>query len=285
VNQTSKTRAVVVTGASTGIGKACALHFDSLGFQVFAGIRKQADAVTLQQEASPRLTQIYLDVTKSETIASAAKAVTAAVGDAGLAGLINNAGIAVGGPLEFLSIDGLRQQLEVNVIGQIAVTQAFLSLLRQGRGRIVNMGSISGRMAMPFLGPYAASKFALGALTDSLRVELYPWDIQVSIVEPGSIDTPIWGKSLSAADQMAKTWPQQAQDLYGQAMDVTRQAVADAGRSAASVNKVVEAVTHALTADRPKTRYLVGRGTWVAALVAKFMSDRLRDKITLRQRG
>jgi NAD(P)-dependent dehydrogenase (short-subunit alcohol dehydrogenase family) len=275
----------VVTGASTGIGKACALQFDSLGFRVFAGIRKQADAVALQQEASQQLTQIYLDVTKGETIASAAKAVAAAVGDAGLAGLINNGGIAVGGPLEFLSVDELRQQLEVNVIGQIAVTQAFLPLLRQGRGRIVNMGSISGRIAMPFLGPYAASKSALGALTDSLRVELYPWDIQVSIVEPGPIDTPIWGKSLSAADQMAKTWPKQAQDLYGQAMEATRQAVADVGRSAASVSKVVEAVTHALTAKHPKTRYLVGRTTWITALVAKFMSDRLRDRIILRQRG
>ena len=285
MNQTEKRKAVVITGASTGIGNACALHLDKKGFQVFAGVRKQADAVALQEQASERLTQVYLDVTKSASIASAAEVVATAVGDAGLAGLINNAGIAVGGPLEFLPTDALRRQLEINVVGQIAVTQAFLPLLRMGRGRIVNMGSISGRVAMPLMGPYSASKFALGALTDSLRVELYPWGIEVSIVEPGAIDTPIWEKSLSAANKMAEAWPQQAYTLYGQAMNAARQTTVDASRSAAPVDKVVEAVTHALTAKHPKTRYLVGRRTWVAALIAKFLSDRVRDKMILQRRS
>jgi NAD(P)-dependent dehydrogenase (short-subunit alcohol dehydrogenase family) len=284
VNQATA-KSVVITGASTGIGKACALHLDQLGYRVFACVRKQKDAELLQRQASNQLVQLYVDVTKKESITSAAKAVGEAVGENGLAGLINNAGIAFGGPLEFLPIDQLRQQLEINVIGQISVTQAFLPLLRQGEGRIINMGSISGRVAMPFLGPYAASKFALGALTDSLRVELYPWDMQVSIIEPGSIDTPIWDKSLSAVDQLVDVWSPQVHELYGSAMTSTRQAVAEAGQSAASVDEVVKAVMHALTAKRPKTRYLVGRRTWLAALVAKLMSDRVRDRVILWQRG
>jgi NAD(P)-dependent dehydrogenase (short-subunit alcohol dehydrogenase family) len=252
---------------------------------VFAGVRKQADAAALQEQASQRLTQLYLDVTRRDTIASAAEVVAAAVGDTGLAGLINNAGVAVGGPLEFLPTEALQRQLEINVVGQVAVTQAFLPLLRMGHGRIVNMGSVSGRVAMPFMGPYSASKFALGALTDSLRVELYPWNIQVSIVEPGAIDTPIWEKSLKAADKMAETWSPQVHALYGPAMNAARQAAVDASRSAIPVDKVVDAVTHALTAKHPKTRYLIGRGTWVAALIAKFMSDRVRDRVILQRRS
>ena len=284
MNQTT-IQSIVVTGASTGIGKACALHLDQLGFRVFACVRKQKDAGDLQQQASERLIQLYLDVTQPESIAAAARVVSTGAGEAGLAGLVNNAGIAVGGTLEFIPPEKLKQQLDVNVTGQIAVTQTLMPLLRRGRGRIVNMGSVSGRVAMPLMGPYSASKFALGALNDALRLELYPWDIQVSIVEPGAIDTPIWGKSLSAADQMSKDLPSQAYDLYGVAMDKTQQAVASAASSAEPVEKVVDAVVHALTAKRPKTRYLVGRSTWAAALAAKFLSDGIRDQVILRMRG
>ncbi|MBN1991550.1 MAG: SDR family oxidoreductase [Anaerolineae bacterium] len=282
-NQTPKV--VVVTGASTGIGQACALHLDKLGFYVFAGVRKQADAEALRQQASSRLMPVFLDVTQNKTIISTAEAVRDFAGPAGLAGLVNNAGIAVGGPLEFLSIEALCRQIEVNVIGQIAVTQAFLPLLRLGRGRIINMGSISGRGAMPFMGPYAASKFALRALTDSLRLELRPWNIQVSLIEPGAIDTPIWEKSLSAADELANAWPPEVHDLYGQAMTTTRQTIFKAGQNAVSVDEVVGAVTHALTAKQPKTRYLVGRGTKVIALAIKLLPDRVRDWFILKQRN
>ena len=283
-DQTPKTKAVLVTGASTGIGQACAMHLDKLGFLVFAGIRKQADGDALRQRTSERLAPIFLDVTRSDTIAAAAETVTEAVDQIGLTGLVNNAGIAVSGPLEFLPIVELRKQLEVNVIGQIAVTQAFLPLLRLGHGRIVNMGSISGRVAMPFMGPYAASKFALRALTDSLRVELRPWDIHVSIVEPGAIDTPIWGKSLSATDQIAETWPQKVYDLYGQAMNSARQVAINASQTAVPVDEVVGAVVHALTAKRPRTRYLIGRGVKIADLFGKLIPDRWRDWLIIRQR-
>src|SRR5439155_3574156 len=148
------TKSIVITGASTGIGRACALRLDRMGFRVFAGVRKTEDGEALKQQASERLTPVVIDVTDVASIARAAEMVAAEVGEAGLAGLVNDAGIAVAGPLEFIPIEELRKQLEVNVIGQIAVTQVFLPLLRKGHGRIVNMGSISGRLAVPLLGPY-----------------------------------------------------------------------------------------------------------------------------------
>ena len=196
--------AVVVTGASTGIGEACALQLDRMGFSVFAGVRREADGKALEQKASGRLTPVFIDVADEVSIASAVETVSAAVGDAGLAGLVNNAGIAVPAPIELVPLDALRRQLEVNVIGQVSVTQAFLPLVRKAQGRIVNMGSIAGRLAIPFLGPYCMSKFAMEALTDSLRVELRPWGIKVSLVEPGRISTPIWGKGIATGHELMK---------------------------------------------------------------------------------
>jgi NAD(P)-dependent dehydrogenase (short-subunit alcohol dehydrogenase family) len=281
---TSETlKSVVITGASSGIGRACALRLDKLGWQVFAGVRQEAAGAELCRQASARFMPVLLDVGEPNSIAAAA-IVKATVGQAGLAGLVNNAGIGTGGPLEILPIAELRRSLEVNVIGQIAVTQAFLPLLRKGRGRIVNMGSISGRVAMPGLGPYAASKFALEALTDALRVELSPWGLSVSIIEPGPIDTPIWAKSLATADNLTQTWPPQAFDLYGQAIKIIRQAIVNSSRQAAPVNEVVRAVTHALSAKRPHTRYPVGRGMGLTSSVLPLLPDRLRDWVIIRQR-
>ncbi|MCK6625407.1 MAG: SDR family oxidoreductase [Anaerolineae bacterium] len=275
-------KTVVITGASTGIGAACALHLDRLGWQVFAGVRKPADGEALRQQASDRLTPLLLDVTDPAAIAAAATAVTATAGEGGLAGLVNNAGIALGGPLEFVPIAHLRQQLEVNVIGQMAVTQAFLPLLRRGPGRVVNMGSISGRVAMPFVGPYAASKFAMEALTDSLRVELRPWDIHVSIVEPGPIATPIWQKSLTAADELTQALPPAAHQLYGAAIAKARERLVAASQAGIPPETVAQVVAHALTSPRPKTRYPIGRGVRLAILFAKFFPDRLRDWLITR---
>lgn len=165
---------VVITGASTGIGAACARHLDELGFQVFAGVRKSQDGERLRAFTSRKLTLIRLDVTDDGSIAAAVDTVCSAVGESGLAGLVNNAGIAVPGPIETVPLAEARKQFEVNVLGQIAATQAFLPLLRQSRGRIVNMGFIAGLAATPFLGLYGASKFALEGLTDALRVEVSP---------------------------------------------------------------------------------------------------------------
>ena len=279
------TRAVVITGASTGIGEACALRFDKLGFRVFAGVRKEADGERLQRQTSDRLSPVFLDVTDEASIASAAEMVRAAVGDAGLAGLVNNAGITVPGPLEFLPIEDLRLQIEVNLIGQIAVTQAFLPLLRQGKGRIVNMGSVGGRMATPFIGAYCASKFALEGATDSLRQELRPWGISVSIVEPGSIATPIWEKGVAAAEKLNEKLPQRAHDLYDTAVAAMRRAVDKRTAAGIPPDEVAKAVAHALTAKRPKTRYLVGLDARLPAMFAKILPDRVRDGLVARAMG
>ncbi|MDY6916721.1 MAG: SDR family oxidoreductase [Chloroflexota bacterium] len=278
-------RAVVVTGASRGIGEACALRLDSLGFTVFAGVRTATDARALQLKASPRLIPILLDVTDGDSIASAARTVADSLQGGGLAGLVNNAGIAVAGPLEFLATDMLRHQFEVNVVGQVAVTQAFLPLLRKGKGRIVNMGSKEGRLAMPFLGPYCASKFALEALTDSLRMELRAWDIPVSIVEPGTVATSILERSIAAAEDTVRDLPEHAHELYDPAIAAARRAADGIVASAAPADAVAGAVVHALTARRPKSRYVVGRDARLVSLMARFIPDTLCQSLVLRQMG
>jgi len=253
-------RAIVITGASTGIGRACALHLDGLGFRVFAGVRKEADGEALRREASDRLTPLMLDVTDAASIAAAAETVAEATGGNGLAGLVNNAGIGVAGPLEVLPIADLRRQFEVNVIGQVAVTQAFLPLLRRAGGPVVNIGSSGGRVTKPFIGAYCASKFALEALTGSLRLELHPWDIRVVMIEPGPVATPIWGKSMAATEALIERLPQAARDLYMPVVAAAR-AVLEARGTAVGMpaETVARAVARALTARRPKRRYLVGR--------------------------
>lgn len=275
----------MITGASTGIGAACALHLDRLGWRVFAGVRKQADAETLKAQSSPRLTPISLDVTDTVSISTAASAVAGAVGQAGLAGLVNNAGIVVPGPIEFLPLADLRRQLEINVVGQVAVTQGFLPLIRAGRGRIVNMGSISGRMATPFTGAYAASKFALEALTDALRLELAPWGISVSIVEPGAVATPIWEKSARTAEAMLGSVQPEALALYAEAIEAVKRTAADAAKRAVDPVDVARIVEHALTAARPRTRYVVGREAKFRAAMALLVPDRVRDNLVAKAMG
>ncbi|MEH2435294.1 MAG: SDR family NAD(P)-dependent oxidoreductase [Nostoc sp.] len=278
-------RAVVVTGASTGIGQACALRLDQLGFSVFAGVRQDSDAQTLKQKGSQRLIPIFLDVTDAESIAAAVDRVTNAVGGAGILGLVNNAGIAVPGPLELLAIAEFQHQMQVNVTGQLAVTQAFLGLLRQSRGRIVNMGSISGRSPTPFLGAYNASKFALVALNDVMRMELRPWGISVSIIEPGSIATPIWEKSLSQSEIAQHDLSQTAQNLYGQAMNIVREKMQIIASRGISADLVAQAVVHALTAKKPKTRYLIGQDAKIGAVLKHILPDKLHDCVILYSMG
>jgi NAD(P)-dependent dehydrogenase (short-subunit alcohol dehydrogenase family) len=272
-------KSVVITGASTGIGAACALHLDQLGWRVFAGVRKQGDAEALRAQGSARLTPISLDVTDTVSISTAAGAVAGAVGAAGLAGLVNNAGIVVPGPIEFLPLPDLRRQLEINVVGQVAVTQAFLALIRAGRGRIVNMGSISGRMATPFTGAYSASKFALEALTDALRLELAPWGISVSIIEPSAVATPIWEKSAKTAEAMLGSAPPETLVLYAEAIAAVKETAAHAAKGAIDPVEVARAVEHALTASRPRTRYVVGREAKIRAAMALLVPDRVRDNL------
>jgi NAD(P)-dependent dehydrogenase (short-subunit alcohol dehydrogenase family) len=279
------TGTAVVTGASTGIGRACALHLDRLGFQVFAGVRQETDGKALKEEASDRLVPILIDVTDAASIASAVDMVTPVVAGAGLCGLVNNAGILIPGPLEFTPIAEIRKQLEVNVIGHIAVTQAFLPLLREGHGRIVNIGSINGRVAAPFIGAYCAAKFAIEALTDALRMELRPWDISIAIVEPGSTATPMWDKAFATSKAIQGDLPQWARDLYAPAIAAMGEAADKMRQAAISPEAVARAVAHALTARRPKTRYLVGRDARILAALAQVLPDRALDNLLTRQMG
>jgi NAD(P)-dependent dehydrogenase (short-subunit alcohol dehydrogenase family) len=270
-------RALVITGASTGIGAACAFHLDRLGFLVFAGVRKIEDGEALQRQGVNRLVSLILDVTDETSIQRSHVIVSEHVGNRGLFGLINNAGIAVVGPLEAVPIPDLRRQLEINLIGQVAVTQAFLPLIRKARGRIVNMGSIAGRAAMPLMGPYAASKFALEAITDALRLEVQQWGIEVSIVEPGAIATPIWDKSGKGATDLEAAITPELRTLYEGVIAGVKKVVAEAAKRAIAPDAVARAVEHALTAPRPKTRYLVGTDAKFRALMVKLLPDRVSD--------
>ncbi len=272
---------VLITGASTGIGKACALLLDRSGYRVFAGIRKEKDGQRLQTEGTGNIFPITLDITDADQIAKAVETVTDALEPgSGLAGLVNNAGIVMAGPLEFLPIDSLRRQLEVNVIGHVAVIQAFLPLIQKGCGRIVNIGSTAAFFAAPFLGAYAASKFAMEAVADSLRRELLPRGIFVSVVEPGYTETPIWDKGYDQADQLMEGFAAHAKDLYVNPFNRGRKFLDKGRHQAISPEVIAKAVSRAIGSKRPKTRYLVGTDTHVLALAAKFLPDRLGDWLT-----
>ncbi len=272
-------RYVVITGASSGIGEACAMYLARLGFGVFAGVRKKEDAQALRARGAGRIEPLFVDVTDADSVASAAETVRRAAYESRLAGLVNNAGIAVAAPLEFLPVEELRRQLEINVVGQVAVTQAFLPMLREGNGRVVNVGSIGGKIAGPLLGAYAASKFAMEGLTDSLRRELEPWTIHVAIVEPGAVRTPIWERSLIAADALLHQFPRRALVLYGSEIERQRRSALEAARKGIPPEIVARAVAHALTAKRPKTRYPVGRDARVASVLVRLLPDRVLDRI------
>lgn len=276
---------VVITGASTGIGAACALELDRRGFRVFAGVRSEADGQRLQSRGSNRIVPIRLDVTDSEEIAAAGSLVGRSVGEAGLMGLVNNAGIVVAGPLEILPIEELRRQLEVNVIGQVAVIQAFLPLVRKARGRIVNMGSFNGRISAPYMAPYAASKHALDAISAALRVELRNWGIRVALIEPGSIATPIWEKSMAAGNALAASVSPETVAMYGADLDALLAATTRLAAAALPVERVVRAVVHALTSRRPRTRYPIGLSTKLLFRATKWIPDPIWDRIIKRALG
>lgn len=273
------TKSALVTGASTGIGRATALRLDRAGFTVFAGVRKSADAEALAAEASERLVPVLLDVTDDAQVAAAAAVLAERVGGSGLDALVNNAGIAAAAPIEFVPLDELRRQLEVNVVGQVAVTQAVLPLLRAARGRIVNVTSIGGLVAGPMLGPYHASKFALEALTHTLRTELSPWGIEAIAIEPGQIATPIWGTASDLADRMLERMPAEATELYGRGMAGARKAARRAAENGLDPDEVAKVIERALTAKRPRTRYTVGADARLGATIIARLPDRTRDRL------
>lgn len=271
-------KSVLITGAAKGIGEACALRLHALGFRVYAGVRRSEDGAALQQRAgSSGLVPLLLDVTDADQIAAAASRVQTET--QGLHGLVNNAGIAVAGPLEFLPLSEVRHQLEVNVIGQLAVTQALLPAVRRGNGRIVFMSSIAGRSAMPFTAPYGASKFALEAMADALRVELLGEGLEVVLIEPAMIRTPIWESSLARAEGMLSEMPAEMESRYGRELQALRRMVRSAGRSGPPPDRVADAVVHALTARRPRTRYVIGRDARIRLMLEHLLPTRVRDRI------
>ncbi|CAN5702895.1 SDR family oxidoreductase [soil metagenome] len=272
-------RCVLVTGASTGIGRACALHLAALGWHVFAGVRKESDGDDLVSAAPAGLTPVHLDVTDEDSIAEAARRVASAIGEEGLDGLLNNAGVSFQGPLEHLPLQDLRRQLEVNVVGQIAVTQAFLPALRRARGRIVLMSSISGLRPVPFLGPYSASKAALESLGDALRVELGPWGIKVVLIEPGSIATPIWAKGVNGVDDIIDRLPPEGRRHYETTLRRLSTLALRTGMRGIAPEKVAVKVAKALTSRRPRARYLVGSDAILRTRVESLLPTSLKDKL------
>ena len=270
---------VLITGASTGIGAACAIRLAAAGMHVYAGVREDADGAALRAQNAALITPLHIDVTDAGSIAAAVATLDAQLGDAGLNGLINNAGIAIGGPLEVLPMNEIRRQFDVNVFGALAVTQAFLPQLRRARGRIVNMGSIAGRIALPFLGPYCMSKSALRAMTHALRLEVDAWGIDVALVEPGAIATPIWKKSNAAADVMQATLQNDTLAHYSRHLEGIRRVIAKAEEQAISADAVARAVEHALTAARPKTEYLVGNDARMRAAINAVLPQFLQDRL------
>ena len=275
----------MITGTSTGIGRASALRLDAAGFDVFATVRRDEDGERLRAEASPRLRTLIVDVTDADAVAAAAREVDEAAGERGVAGLVNNAGMSVGGPLEFLPLDDLRRQLEVNLVAQVGVTQAFLPAIRRATGRIVNMTSVGGRIVNPFLGPYHASKWGLEAITDALRKELRPWGIRVIAVEPGTIDTEIWRKGTEQAEELAAGLPEEGHRLYDDKipkMLAMARRLADHAQPADRVAKVVE---RALTARRPRARYVVGADARALITMNQVLPDRAVDAVEARVMG
>jgi NAD(P)-dependent dehydrogenase (short-subunit alcohol dehydrogenase family) len=275
----------LVTGASTGIGRATALRLDSRGWRVFAGVRKDADAESLREAASERLAPVMLDVTDPAQIAAATERIAAEAGKAGLDGLVNNAGIAMPGPLEALPIDDFRRQVEVNLTAHVAVTQAMLPAIRTARGRIVFITSIGGLMAFPMFGAYHAAKFGLEAVGDVFRRELRPWGISVSVIEPGSIDTPIWERGDRQAEAFLARASEEQKALYGESVAKYREVGRQTGERGIPPEKVARTIEHALSARRPRTRYLVGKDARGQALLNRVLPDRLLDWLITRLTG
>jgi NAD(P)-dependent dehydrogenase (short-subunit alcohol dehydrogenase family) len=278
-------RNVLLTGASSGIGEATALHLAELGMRVFAGVRTEHDReVLLAKAAGTGLVHgLVFDVRDSAAIDAAVEEVSEIVGTDGLSGVVNIAGEGYPGPLEVVTLDELREQLEVNVVGQVAVTQATLPLLRQGNGRLVFVGSIGGKAAIQFAGPYHASKFAIEAIGDCLRQELQPDGIAVSVIEPGPISTGIWDKADERLDDVLTRSPRV--DRYRDRLATFRETMHGADDGGGSPGDVAVAIEQALTATHPSARYPVGGSAKLATAIKPLIPDRLYDAVIRRATG
>ena len=272
---------VLVTGTSSGIGRATALHLATCGFDVLAGVRGDADAAAVRALSPERISPVILDVTLPDQVWAAADRARSS----GLVGLVNNAGVTFQGPIERLALDDLRRQLEINLIGAVAMTQATLPLLRESKGRIVMLSSIGGRRALPFLSPYNASKFALEGLSDSLRQELRPQGIDVAIIQPGSVKTAIWQKGTESGREALETLDPEARALYGTRLEAMMKAASKTAARGVEPVEVAEAIAHALTSSRPRTRYVVGLDARIQMRMAAVLPTRTLDAFVARVTG
>jgi NAD(P)-dependent dehydrogenase (short-subunit alcohol dehydrogenase family) len=272
-------KGILITGASSGIGKACALHLDKIGFKVYAGVRKPTDADNLKKEASGNLEAVTLDVTNSQSIKDAAAYISKET-DGNLYGLVNNAGIGRGGALEVTPMDEIRKLMDVNLFGLLEVTQSFIPMLRKSKGRIINIGSTSSYLAVPGAAAYSASKFAVKAVTDSLRLELIPFGMKVILVSPGAVESAIWEKGTKYKEEMRKSVDPEIADLYAPLRRF-------GDRLNEQVNKIpaieVAKVVHtAFNKHKPKPYYIVGNDAKGAAKAAR-MPKRILDWILLKR--
>ncbi len=272
----ARKRTVLVTGASTGIGAATVQALVDRGARVWAGVRSEADGERLASTYGDQVRVLRFDVTDAEAVSAAGEQVVA---DGPLDGVVNNAGIALPGPLEFVPIATMREQLEVNVLGQLRVIQAVMPAIRVGGGRVVVVGSIGGRIAGPMLGAYHVSKFAIVGLTDTLRAELAPWHIPVILIEPGAVATPIWSRGTANADRVQAQMPAQAGELYAAQIARARRGAERTAAKGLPPSDAAAVIVKALTAPRPRSRYLVGRDAMVASVVAR-LPFRLRYRLT-----
>jgi NAD(P)-dependent dehydrogenase (short-subunit alcohol dehydrogenase family) len=274
----------LITGASTGIGRATTLRLAGAGWTVLAGVRDPAAGESLVQEASVgKVIPLILDVTDAAQIEQARERVEQETGEAGLDALVNNAGIGIGGPLELISDEDLRRQFDVNVFAQMAVTRALLPALRRAHGRLVFISSIGGRVAMAFTAPYAASKHSLEAFADALRVELRTSHVQVALIEPGSVATPIWDKSRAESDKVIV--PPELQQEYGHVPAAMNKALADTAKRGVPPEQVAETIRRALSAKRMKARYVVGVDAKAMLIAKAVLPDRVFDSVARRALG
>src|SRR5258705_1373952 len=263
---------VLVTGAGRGIGKSIVKHLATRGWDVIAGVRNERDADTVTALSPQRVSSVILDVTDAGHIAALQESLPER-----LDAIVNNAGVVVSGPMETVSPAEWRKQLEINVIGQLAVTQAVLPGLRRSRGRVVFISSLNGRLSMPLIGAYCASKFALEAAADALRMELRPWHIGVAIVEPAQTDTDMWRTADDMVEQSEAALTPEQRGLYTRQMAGMRKMIPLSQRLAVPAEKVSAVVEESLTARRPRARYVVGVGRKLQVALTTNLPTRMQD--------
>ncbi len=267
---------VIVTGASTGIGAATARELARRGFHVLAGVRRDRDADAIRE---PNIEPVIIDITNPEHIEALAARVHGDPLDRALRALVNNAAIQANVPIEAFAIDEWRNMFEVNLFGQVAVTQALLPALIRSGGRVVNISSVGGKVAMPTYGPYAGTKFALEAVSDSLRRELAPSGVQVVVVEPGAVRTEMLGRAIATADELVSAMTPEQSQRYGPLVHAVNAQAVSSTKSGQPAEAAATVIAKAVTARRPRTRYTVGRDAALITRMVRLLPDRVLDRV------